>query len=172
MVKAFDLTGLETQAGIHGSTLTIASLGAAYDQNDWLLSSEIEYSKKEDSTSSDYAAAYLSAAHKFGKFTPFLTLAGIQTTHLPKVDTAIGAGNAALTGGIGALNRQAGTTILDQKSVTLGARWDVASSTALKLQASYVAPEDESYSTLTNREPGFQPGQSYHVISATVDFVF
>ena len=45
-------------------------------------------------------------------------------------------------------------------------------SVALKLEASHVESDTGSNGGLTNLQPGFRPGGSYNLVSASVDFVF
>ena len=62
--------------------------------------------------------------------------------------------------------------ILPGSPYPLGARWDVRESVALKLEASHVESDTGSNGGLTNLQPGFRPGGSYNLVSASVDFVF
>jgi hypothetical protein len=60
----------------------------------------------------------------------------------------------------------------EQKTATVGARWDFMSNFAFKAQYDHVDIAEGSTGTLTNIQPGFQPGGSTNVISFAVDFVF
>ncbi len=50
-------------------------------------------------------------------------------------------------------------------------RWDFARDLAFKLQYETIDASAGSWGPLTNVQPGFVPGGTVHVISATVSFV-
>ena len=57
-------------------------------------------------------------------------------------------------------------------SIGAALRWDVRDSIALKLQANQIQNHAGSFGGQANQQPGFQPGRSYNLLSASVDFVF
>ena len=63
-------------------------------------------------------------------------------------------------------------TIPAQSTVSLGARWDFANDLDLKLQFDHTRIAADSDGNLINIQPGFQPGGTVNLFSATVDFVF
>jgi hypothetical protein len=60
----------------------------------------------------------------------------------------------------------------EQKTISLGARWDFATNAALKLQWDRVRVNAVSYGTFGNVQPDFPKGSTVNVLSAAVDFVF
>ena len=63
-------------------------------------------------------------------------------------------------------------TIAQQDTAAAGLRWDLATNTALKLQYDRVTPRDGSRGTLINLTPAFRSGQTAHVASVALDFVY
>ena len=59
-----------------------------------------------------------------------------------------------------------------QSTVSLGVRWDLLRSAALKLQYDRVMLGDGSHGVFGNVQPGFQAGSTVQLISASFDFVF
>ena len=55
---------------------------------------------------------------------------------------------------------------------TLGTRWDLVESVALKLQLDHMRLDSGSNANLINLQPGYVPGGEVNVFSATIDFVF
>jgi hypothetical protein len=91
---------------------------------------------------------------------PGLTLSG-----LPPAAAAVAESlNAGLNGSL--------ATIASQKTVSVGARWDLKQGVDLKLQLDRTQLGRDSQGWLTNLQPGFELGSSVNVISATIDFVF
>jgi hypothetical protein len=70
-----------------------------------------------------------------------------------------------------ALNRQL-AALPEQSTVSLGARWDIVSNAALKVQWDHIRLGSGSYGTFGNIQPGFPLGGAVNVYSAVVDFVF
>jgi hypothetical protein len=60
----------------------------------------------------------------------------------------------------------------EQATASVGARWDFMRNFAFKAQYEHVDIANGSTGTLTNIQPGFQPGGGADVISFAVDFVF
>ena len=69
------------------------------------------------------------------------------------------------------LNELLGVKLV-QDTFTVGARWDFVRNAALKVQFEHTRIGAGSTGGLGNLQPGFRPGGSLNVISATIDFVF
>jgi hypothetical protein len=59
-----------------------------------------------------------------------------------------------------------------QRTVSAGIRWDFVRQAAVKFQYERVSTGANSTGLLVNVQPGFRPGSSISVLSATIDFVF
>ena len=64
------------------------------------------------------------------------------------------------------------TRPVDQKTITMGARWDFASNAAFKVQYDHINLDDNSSGILTNVQPDFKLGDSVNLLSLVVDFTF
>lgn len=139
------------QAGTYGAELGMAgrrigfySLGAAYDDNTWLLSGELGYLSSSWDPLRDTLTAYLSIGRRLGDLTPYLVLATaspleretqvIAPAPAAREDPTIAALYAGTLGLYDSAN-------LDQHTLSLGVRWDLRPNLALKLQWDHVEIE-------------------------------
>jgi hypothetical protein len=108
---------------------------------------------------------------------PYVTVAEVNT----KTPTEPGIPLASLPPGpllnmAGALNDSLsavlGATAQSQKSLTLGLRWDLLDSAALKFEYQHIRLDDRSAGRFGNLQPGFRPGENADVFSIALDFVF
>jgi hypothetical protein len=167
--------GIANLYDVNDRILTFYGVGAAYEPGDWFLMAELG---RIDSHSvlGEATGWYVSGGHRFKKITPYATYAqtrpntdtraaGLEVSGLPPPEAAAAATlNAELNAAL--------ATIASQRTVSLGARLDVTSSIDLKVQWDHTKLGANSQGWLTNLQPGFQPGSSLTVISATLDFVF
>jgi hypothetical protein len=132
------------------------SAGMKYDSGNWFAMSE--WIQRESTYKVN--AMYISGGYRVNKFTPYLTYAqnsqGSFLAGFPPPSTeAILLANRA------------------QNTVSLGMRWDFMKDTDFKLQLDQVKLSDNSNGFLANVPAGADlSGQTFHVISAVVDFVF
>ena len=143
--------------------VTFAALGYAYDPGKWFFRSEITRLAGEEGMLAHTTNMYASVGMRVGAFTPYATYGKVN------VDSPITVGAADP---IGVINGILANGNEARQSLTLGARWDVRESVALKLEASHVDSDAGSNGGLNNLQPGFRPGGSYNLVSASVDFVF
>jgi hypothetical protein len=160
---------------VSNAPYSIITVGASLDPGRWMLMTE--WGKGDASAAASNATAwYATGGYRIGAFTPFVTLAqlesdkpsepGISITGLP---TPLAEAAGALNGGLDAvLNAFAAS----QRSVSAGVRWDFMRSAALKLQYDFLHLDAGSNGRLINVQPGFQPGSDLTLFNATIDFVF
>lgn len=151
------------------------SLGVRYDPGQWFVQGEWSATRNRTFLA-DSRGMYLSGGYRIGTFTPYLTLArvraasetsspGLPLTGLPEpVASQVRQLNATLNTLLGSAP--------EQKSLTVGARWDFARNFALKLQFDHLDLDKGSAGVLINEQPGFRRGGSVSLVSAAVDFVF
>jgi hypothetical protein len=155
--------------------LTFYGASAAYEPGEWFLMAELGRIDAH-SVLGEATGWYVSAGRRFRKITPYATYAqtrpntstrasGLDVAALPPSQAAVA---AALNAGL----NTALATIASQRTVSLGARLDVTSNIDLKLQLDHTNLGANSQGWLTNLQPGFRPGSSLTLISATLDFVF
>jgi hypothetical protein len=160
---------------VEGRNVDFLGVGATYDPGRWFVTGEWARFDTH-SILGTKSAWYVSGGHRFGKWTPYLTYAAIKAdspTSDPGLPLAGLPPQAAATAQF--LNQTLNQTlglIPQQRTASIGVRWDFARSAALKLQLDDVRVDSDSRGTFGNFQPGFAPGSSARVFSAVVDFVF
>ncbi len=160
---------------VDDSQFTVVTAGARYDPGSWFITGEIG-----GSTSRTFIGkprgAYITAGYRLGALTPYATLAGTwveSPTSDPGVPTeGLPPPQAATANELNAILDQILGAAAEQKSLSLGTRWDFARDMALTMQYEYLDLSDGSPGTFVNTQPGFQPGGSASVVSLTFDFVY
>ena len=161
--------------GVDNKLVKFVGAGVSYDPGPWFAMAEWAQFDTH-SIIGKKSAWYVSAGHRWNKFTPYATYAklnGLSNTTDPGIPLAglpppVAAGAAQLNA---VLNSQL-SVLPSQSTVSLGVRWDLLRSAALKLQYDRVALGSGSHGVFGNIQPGFEPGSTVHLISATFDFVF
>ncbi|MGA9665427.1 MAG: hypothetical protein WBQ69_03135 [Gallionella sp.] len=142
----------------NGSLVTESDLsaGVQYDPGNWFLMSE--WIQRESTYKT--GAMYVTGGYRVKKFTPYLTYAqNSPGSFLPGFPPP--SANAVVLA-----NRA-------QSTVSLGVRWDFIKDTDVKFQYDQVKLSDDSNGFLANVPINVTLyGQTFHVISAVVDFVF
>ena len=133
--------------------------------------------QKSNSWLGDRTGWYVSGGYRFNQFTPYLIYSqvrpdspssdpGLPTQGLPPGAALVATQlNAGLNGFLRGLTN-------DQKTIAIGARWDFAKNSALKVQYDHINIAPGSLGSLLNQQPGFVPGGKVHVLSVALDFVF
>jgi hypothetical protein len=156
--------------------LSFVGLGAMYDPGAWFLMGEWGAINTR-SVLGKRNAWYASGGYRLGRVTPYLTYAEARTTsETSDAGLTVSAYPPFLAGAATALNAGLNTALVSSASkhttFSIGARWDVAQSAALKLQVDRVRLGEGSAGMLHNPQPGFQPGGTFSVLSLALDFVF
>jgi hypothetical protein len=154
---------------------TVYGVGFSYDPGHWFVTAETGRIRT-DSFIGKTRALYGSVGYRHGPFTPYLAFARVRSDEPIEVPALSLHGlpprqQAALAGlraGLDALLR----TIPVQRTVTAGLRWDLVDDFALKLQYDRVTPQGGSRGTLINTNGAFNSGDTAHVASIALDFVF
>lgn len=153
----------------------VITAGTLYDPGNWFVTGEWGQ-RKLHSAGGDASAWYVSGGYRLKKFTPYLTYArskadsntsdpGLSLSGLPPNLAGAAAGlNATLNAIL--------ETFPDQKTISLGSRWDVMKNVDLKVQYDHIDLGAGSAGTLINVQPDFQRGGSVNVASIAIDFVW
>lgn len=155
--------------------VSVIGLGASYDPGEWFAMGELGRSTT-NSFLGARSAWYLSAGYRFPKVSPYLVVGqvwadsnvsdpGLSVTGLPPQLAGMASG---LNGGLNALLGVLG----EQRSMTVGSRWDLVKNGALKLQYDHITLGAGSLGNLILEQPGFRRGDTVQVVSAVFDFVF
>jgi hypothetical protein len=161
--------------GLEGKKASFVGAGASYDPGPWFAMAEFAQFDTR-SIVGKKTAWYVSAGHRWNKFTPYATYASLKgdsNTSDPGLPLAgLPPQLAAVAGQLnGILNAQL-AVLPTQSTATIGVRWDLLRSAALKVQYDRVALGANSRGTFGNLQPDFQLGSTVHIFSATLDFVF
>jgi predicted porin len=154
---------------------SMATVGINYDPGNWLLMSEWARTAS-DGLLARSTAGYLTGGYQFGKFTPFLTLARVESARYvepqiatPGLPPILAAEAATLSSGLAAALVQFAPS---QSSVTVGMRWDLMKDVDVKLQYDRVRLDSNSDGRLSNVQPGSLAAPDVNAVSIAVDFVF
>ncbi|MBL4762421.1 MAG: hypothetical protein JKY93_06975, partial [Gammaproteobacteria bacterium] len=159
---------------VKGSMLYYYSLGIGYDDNDWVIQSEISGLRSEKSILSNSHSAYLSVGRRMGKWTPYTVYSFMEPEEKPFRSTV---SPAALTpfgldGLVGGVEAIANVSRSKQHSIALGARWDIHPNTSLKMQWTHYRV-DKDGAALWGGALGALPNDtSANVYSLGVSFIF
>lgn len=154
--------------------LTFFGIGGTYNPGPWFLTSEWG-TTRSNSLIGKRSAWYVTGGHRVGKFTPYLTYARGMANTLSDPGLTVSGLSPLLAGAAGSINngRDAALSPLPvQQTISAGVRWDFLDNVCLKLQFDHSNIGSDSDGTLLNIQPGFQPGGSFNVFSASLDFVF
>jgi hypothetical protein len=114
--------------------------GAGYENHNWVLQGEIGYLDSSWPTLPDILSGYLSIGYQVDDFTPYLILSAAKSQHAnPAVMTSPNpTGDPALDAQLAALHTASQQFMngirANQKTISLGTRWDVYQNVALKFQ--------------------------------------
>lgn len=154
---------------------TFTGVGLAWDQGDWLAN--VEYTmRRTESYVPDTDGWYATLGHRFGKFTPYVTVSELKQKD-SNVNNVIPAGvkipSPPAPFPIADLKAVVDKTLYDQslqqKSVALGLRWDAYRNVAVKAQYERITPTGPGL--FTNPQASFGSSK-VNVYSVSVDFVF
>ena len=140
-----------------------SSMGLVYDRGPFNVQFMLNQITHDSVAFADFRAGYLMAAYRLGAVTPFL---GVSRS-LSKAEALPAIANplvAALTKSLVA------SSYTDQHTFTLGGRWDVQKSLALKAQVDWIRGQPSSVFLFKNRQAGWDGNMT--VVSLALDFVF
>jgi len=146
---------------------TFTGIGASYDQGDWLAN--FEYTQRRtDSYVSDTNGWYLTVGHRFGKFTPYVTVSELKVADANAVNN-IPAPTPQLAGLKAGVNLVLAGQAIGQKTGALGLRWDAYRNIAFKAQFERISPKTQGLFLVPTN--GTMVGKT-SVYSIAVDTVF
>jgi hypothetical protein len=163
---------------LHNSLTRYAGLGLAYDRGPWMGQTEFSY-MSGDIPQQRAFRAYGSVGYRVGAVMPFVAAGrvipnaaalAIPSDFGPALTPYIGAQNAQMLQAAGtAVATTLNANLENQRSVSLGLRWDVTGQTALKLQWDYyhVYANGGGLFGQATVDPAYA-----NVFSAALDFVF
>ncbi len=178
---AFDQFGpqgaaLSNKYAPDGKPVESVWIGAMYNPRDWFVTAELGTSQFH-SLQGEPIAWYVSGGYRVLQFTPYLTYGQLKTrsnSSDPGLDvSALPPYLAGPAMGLNAvLNEILRSTAAVQNTTSAGVRWDFIKNVDLKLQYDHTRLGAGSAGILINVQPGFQPGGSLSLFSATIDFLW
>ena len=128
---------------------SVLSLGASYDPGKWYVQGE--WVRAPDDQLGLYYGGYLFGGYRIGKLTGYVGYARTYRARPGSVDIA---------------------AIIDQRTNTLGLRWDFARHFDAKVQLDRTVLHGPLDSSFINQQPGFDPLATVNVLSLAVDFTW
>jgi hypothetical protein len=165
-------------AEFKGREFGFYSAGASYDDSLWQVSGEVGYLDSGWDLQPNMLSAYLSLGRHIGQVTPYLLLAKAHSdsyrdnlpppalTSIPQIDVPLQTLRVATENVFHLVG-------VDQNTVSLGARWDILTTVALKLQWDHTHVAAES-AWLWWNNTGIRPAPAATVdlVSASVNWVY
>ncbi|MBP8295310.1 MAG: hypothetical protein KAX84_04320 [Burkholderiales bacterium] len=167
-------TALADKYNVNARLMSLIGVGAGFDPGPWFVQGE--WSRVDGrSIFGRKSAWYVGGGYRFGRLTPYAAYAAAKADNLSDPGLALSNLPPYLAGPASGLNAGLNELLrvkLVQDTLTVGARWDFVRNAALKVQYDHTRIGEGSTGALGKLQPGFQPGGSLNLISATLDFVF
>ncbi|SFB91896.1 hypothetical protein [Massilia yuzhufengensis] len=160
---------------IDSKRVSMVNAGVSYDPGPWFASAEAGRTHSR-SLLGQTTSMHIGAGLRTGNLTPYLGYARVRA-HGATRDPGLGLAGlppqaqalaAVLNAGLNAYL----STIPVQSTLGGGLRWDVATDVALKLQYDRVRPGAGSRGAFINQQAAFRRGETVHVASVALDYVF
>ncbi len=166
-----EAAGYADDISAKGKRFDFYSLGLAYDDDVWQVQAELGYMDSGWQRMQPATSAYLSLGRHMGAVTPYVALAAIRSEGDPETVTPPGGpGLDELYDTLRAFYQGAA---FDQRTLTLGLRWDLRRDVALKLQwdHSWVKADGAGLWGWDDSIPPTRDEQ-IDLLSASLNFVF
>jgi hypothetical protein len=160
---------------VDDTPLEILSAGLRLTPGNWLLLGE--WARLTDAGLLPRTRAwYLTAGYRLHRLRPYVTFAALDSNTSAPATIPLAGLPAPLAAAVTAMDDRLGavlqTAAPSQHSWTLGARWDLAASAAVKFEYQHVTLDDDSAGRFGNLQPDFRPGGAADLFTIAVDFVF
>lgn len=152
--------------GLKGKAARFYSLGAVYDRGPLQFQAMLGQIRHDNALYQDSAAGYLLAGYRIGPLTPYAGYSWVRSK-----DKGLTTGNPFVDGLV-QIEALRAAFHLDQKTFTLGARWDFRRNMALKAQVDMIRGSPESIYLRPPNSITPQFDGRINVFSLTLDFAF
>ena len=159
---------------LHWSHVQTYDVGVSYDPGRWFGMAEFQHSYNSG-LAGESGSGFVAFGYRVHALAPYATYARVVAGHpespsipLTGLPPPLAAYGATLNGIVAGIN--AGNT--SQQTLSAGLRWDFMKNLDLKVQYDYVRLDAGSTGLFANEQPGFLPGSTASVFSASVDFAF
>lgn len=183
------LDGIYALVNPDADKATFNGIGATYDVDNWVVNAEFT-KRKTKGFVSDTTGWYAQVGYRVKQFTPYLGLAKISSdrrsansvvkTSLSTFNVGFAPLDAGMAGLYNGVQQTLNTQKFDQKTITLGSRWDYSSNLALKFQWDRASkPADAGGMFLAKSSDAELSTSSFtatkktvHVFTLSADFIF
>ncbi|MGE5451663.1 MAG: hypothetical protein ACM3VZ_07445 [Acidobacteriota bacterium] len=159
---------------------TFTGVGFSYDEGSWVASGE--WTRRKTKTYiADTTGISALVGYRFGSVTPFVGYSKLKTDHRHSSVAPVASGTTSPQAQVYLGSRFVmDTQKVDEKTASIGARWDVRSNVALKAQFDRISkPADSSGLFLIPMNTAIATGNSWvnnarkvNILSVSMDFVF
>lgn len=148
---------------------TFTGIGAVYDSGDFVISGEFTR-RRTKSYITDTTGYYVVGGYRIAKFTPYVGFSKLKTDRRsPNPFAVLSTSNPLRQSAEDILSTQK----VDNRTTTLGVRWDVASGLALKAQWDRMSKPADSAGVAFDPTPAFiNEKRRVDAMTLAVDFVF
>lgn len=147
-------------------------MGAAYDDGNWILNSELARLSSASAMLPTGTSGYLSAAYRFDDLVPYVSYAKFKPDREPFVSSA----DWSIMPGISGLRDAALGTIngsmINQETLSLGIRWDFARRMAVKAQWDHTHIRPNGYALWAFDSNTHLHDRTVNVLSFAFNFIF
>ncbi|MBF0263923.1 MAG: hypothetical protein HQL46_01530 [Gammaproteobacteria bacterium] len=175
IVEASDLL---QELSFKDTKVKYTTLGFSYDNNAWLSQGELGYLKTSSSivTNGTTLTGYINFGKRIGNWTPYVAYSSInplESRKQAKTDWNALTGNQA--GDLNSVRDQTlgilTSTRLDQRTLSLGVRWDIHSQVATKFQWDHTKIRSDGYGLWWGTTDESK-ATSVDVLTLTMEFIF
>jgi hypothetical protein len=169
-----EAAGLLNNLRFKDGRISYLALGASYDDRTWLGQAEVSRVSGNRQIYPQGTAAYLSVGRRFGAFIPYAGVSGFRpaknaATAIQDWASPLGVDAAVLQNmAVRGLN----STRIDQRTFSLGLRWEVHVQAAIKLQWDRIRINPNGYGLWSSSETAPLATDRSSLITATLDWVF
>jgi hypothetical protein len=158
-----DIMALAPELSTVGKRSRFDSLGVVYDQGPLQLQGMIGRIRHESQSYESSRAMFVNASYRLGQFTPYLGYSSVKSS-ASTISSALPSPLDLIAASLPM------ATHMDQRTVTVGTRWDFRQNWALKLQLDQIRGAPDSVFPFRGPAPRWDGRMK--VLSATVDFAF
>lgn len=156
-----------------GDSRRYLTAGTRYDDGDWQVTAELGHFHTRSKFWPQGWSAYLLAARQFGVWRPYVSFGMARSTR----DAAQLGGDWSQLGPDGPalqayIENGLNITRVEQRNLSLGVRWDVATNAALKLQWDRFWIDRDGYALWRVPMSRADRATTAHVVSVALDFIF
>lgn len=165
---------IANEYSVDNKAIDTEAIGVRYDPGRWFAMGEWAHINTHAIFGVN-TAWYISGGYRLAMFTPYLGYAQVRTDRNSDPGLPLSGLPPNLSGYAAGLNAGLNSILEanpDEKTVSVGLRWDFLKNLDLKLQFDHMSNGANSAGKLSDLQPGFRPGGKVNLSTIVVDFVF